>query len=63
MIKFVQKQAIVCAKNANILAKYFGENVFKIITSVPAKLIRGKPGCGYMQEYSVTSCTHLLTSK
>jgi hypothetical protein len=33
------KLAIVWAKNANIFAKFFGENIFKIITSVP-----GHPG-------------------
>jgi uncharacterized membrane protein len=35
MIKFLQKVAAVGAKNANIFAKFFGENIFKIITSVP----------------------------
>jgi hypothetical protein len=35
MIKFLQKLAVVWAKIANILAKFFGENIFKIITSVP----------------------------
>jgi uncharacterized membrane protein len=24
-----------CAKNTNIFAKFFGENIFKIITAVP----------------------------
>jgi hypothetical protein len=32
---FFQKLAVVWAKNANIFAKFFGENIFKIITSVP----------------------------
>jgi hypothetical protein len=31
----LQKVATVWAKNANIFAKIFGENIFKIITSVP----------------------------
>jgi hypothetical protein len=35
MIKVFQKLALVRAKNANILAKFFGENIFKFITSVP----------------------------
>jgi hypothetical protein len=35
MIKFLQKQAVIWAKNANIFAKFFGENILKIITSVP----------------------------
>jgi hypothetical protein len=35
MIKFLQKVAAVWAKNANIFAKFFGENILKIITSVP----------------------------
>jgi hypothetical protein len=34
-IKFLQKVAAVSAKNANIFAKKLGENIFKIITSVP----------------------------
>jgi hypothetical protein len=29
------KVAAVCAKNAKIFAKIFGENIFKITTSVP----------------------------
>jgi hypothetical protein len=36
---FLQNLAVVWAKNANIFAKFFGEKVFKIITSVP-----GHPG-------------------
>jgi hypothetical protein len=35
MIKFLEKLAEVCAKNANIFAKVFGENIFQIIKSVP----------------------------
>jgi hypothetical protein len=35
MIKFLQKLAVVWAKNANIFAKFFGKNILKIITSVP----------------------------
>jgi hypothetical protein len=31
----LQKLAVVWAKNANIFAKFFGKNIFKIITSVP----------------------------
>jgi hypothetical protein len=31
----LQKLAVVWAKNANIFAKFFGENILKIITSVP----------------------------
>jgi hypothetical protein len=34
MIKFLYKVAVVCAENANILAKFFSE-LKKIITSVP----------------------------
>jgi hypothetical protein len=30
--QFLQKLAVVRAKNANIFAKFFGENIFKIIT-------------------------------
>jgi hypothetical protein len=35
MVKFLQKLAVVRAKNASIFAKFFGENIQKIITSVP----------------------------
>jgi hypothetical protein len=28
MIKFLQKEAVVLAKNANFFAKFFGENIF-----------------------------------
>jgi hypothetical protein len=35
MIKFLQKLAVIRAKNANFFAKNFGENILKIITSVP----------------------------
>jgi hypothetical protein len=34
--QFLQKLAVVWAKNANFFAKFFGENILKIITSVPA---------------------------
>jgi hypothetical protein len=33
--QFLQILAVFCAKNANIFAKFFVENIFKIITSVP----------------------------
>jgi hypothetical protein len=35
MFKFLQKLAVVWTKNANIFAKFFGENILKIITSDP----------------------------
>jgi hypothetical protein len=38
MIDFFQKQAVIWAKNANIFAKLFGENILKIITSVPGRI-------------------------
>jgi hypothetical protein len=31
----LQKLALFCVKNANIFANFFGENILKIITSVP----------------------------
>jgi hypothetical protein len=31
----MQKLALFCDKNDNMFAKFFGENIFKIITSVP----------------------------
>jgi hypothetical protein len=35
MIIFFSKTSSSLSKNANIFAKFFGENIFKIITSVP----------------------------
>jgi hypothetical protein len=35
MIQSLQKQAVFCAKKRQIFAKFFGVNIFKIITSVP----------------------------
>jgi hypothetical protein len=39
MIKFLQKLAIVWAKNANVFVKFFVENILKIITSVPETIM------------------------
>jgi hypothetical protein len=36
--RFSQKLAAAWAKNANIFARFFGENILKIITSVPGPL-------------------------
>jgi hypothetical protein len=48
---FLQKIAVVCAKNANFFAKFFAENIFKIITSVPGSILTNlnpsKFYCGY----------------
>jgi hypothetical protein len=35
MVNFFQNLALFCVKNANFFAKFFGENILKIITSVP----------------------------
>jgi hypothetical protein len=35
MIKFFKKFALFCVTNANLFAEFFGENILKIITSVP----------------------------
>jgi hypothetical protein len=35
MIKILEIIRVVWAKNANIFAKFFGENIFEFITSVP----------------------------
>jgi hypothetical protein len=35
MINFLNNLALIWVKNANIFAKFFGENILKIITSVP----------------------------
>jgi hypothetical protein len=39
--KFLQKLALVWAKNGNNVAESFGKNIFKIITSVPALSTEG----------------------
>jgi hypothetical protein len=44
MIKFLQKVAAIWAKNANIFAKFYGENIFKITTSVPEAILNFTPG-------------------
>jgi hypothetical protein len=38
MINFFQNLTLFWVKNTNFFAKFFGENIFKIITSVPAVL-------------------------
>jgi hypothetical protein len=38
MVKFLQKLTVARAKKANLLATFLGENIFKIITSVPSRL-------------------------
>jgi hypothetical protein len=35
MIKILHNLALFWVKNANFFAEFFGENIFKIITSVP----------------------------
>jgi hypothetical protein len=42
IIKFLQKVAVVWAKNANIFARFFGENILKFITSVPGQMLRSR---------------------
>jgi uncharacterized protein (DUF1499 family) len=37
MIKNLHNLALFSVKNANIFAEFFGENILKIITSVPRK--------------------------
>jgi hypothetical protein len=37
MINFLPKLAVICAKKRNFFAKFFGENILKIITSVPGR--------------------------
>jgi hypothetical protein len=38
MINFMHNLALIRVRNANFLAEFFGENIFKIITSVPDRL-------------------------
>jgi hypothetical protein len=40
MINFFQNLTVVWAKNAKFFAKFFGENIFKSITSVPDSKLR-----------------------
>jgi hypothetical protein len=35
MIKILLTSALIWVKNANFFAEFFGENIFKIVTSVP----------------------------
>jgi hypothetical protein len=35
MIKILHNLALFWVKNANVFAEFFGENILKIITSVP----------------------------
>jgi hypothetical protein len=39
LIKFLQKSSSSLSKNANIFAKFFGDNIFKIITPVPDQVL------------------------
>jgi hypothetical protein len=38
MIKFLHNLALIRVKNGNFYAKFLGENILKIITSVPGTL-------------------------
>jgi hypothetical protein len=44
MIKIFQNLALFRVKNANIFAKFFDENIFKIITSVPDLIFQNTAG-------------------
>jgi hypothetical protein len=56
MITFC-KNSSGLSKNANIFAKYFGENILKIITSVPAMI---KLSCGGMVIFEMFEPVKLL---
>jgi hypothetical protein len=43
MIKILHNVALFWVKNANFFAEFFGENIFKIITSVPGQVVRSCP--------------------
>jgi hypothetical protein len=58
MIKFFQNKALFWVKNANFVAKLFGDNIQKIITSVPGhpvikKMFKDEPEESRFQEYLV----------
>jgi hypothetical protein len=40
MIKFLYILALFLVKNANFFAKFFGENILKIITLVPGEFVK-----------------------
>jgi hypothetical protein len=42
MIQFLHNLALFWAQNANFFAEFFGEIIFKIITSVPELSIQSK---------------------
>jgi hypothetical protein len=46
----LQKLALFCVKNANIFTKFFGENILKIVTSVP------DGNCTKPSVFSATKC-------
>jgi hypothetical protein len=45
MVKFLQKLAVVSAKNANIFVKFLGKNILKIITSPEAGFFSWQTVC------------------
>jgi hypothetical protein len=51
MIKFFNSLALFWVKNANFFAEFFGENIFKIVTSVPGKIGSWAPT--YESEYDI----------
>jgi hypothetical protein len=40
MIKILHNLALFGVKNANFFAEFFGENILKIITSVPDEVVK-----------------------
>jgi hypothetical protein len=43
--QFFSKFSFVLSQNANFFADFFGENIFKIITSVPDEFVKIRPKC------------------
>jgi hypothetical protein len=50
---FLQKIAVVWAKNAKFFAKFFGENIFKIITSVADRLDLKSLKCVMLDSWNI----------
>jgi hypothetical protein len=65
MINFLKNLALFWVKNANFFANFFGENIFKIITSVPGRPDAADP-CrilfALVSAMLKTCCVHLTAS-
>jgi hypothetical protein len=58
--QFFQKITVVWAKNAKIFAKFFGENILKIITSVPGHTVNTRCEKRFFNEIVWKNCEKLI---